>query len=292
MKLKWYETLAICLLKGIGHLSFKNIYRLSVLIYYLTRPFPLRLRKTIHRNLERCLPDLSEIERAKLTHQAVHQTFLRVLEMPFFWFGSLRKRAALHLEVTGEDIFSNEFAKGQGAIVITAHFGCWEMNNAYLGPKYPCATLYKPLRDAYQEELVRIARERYGVEFLETSMGGVKKIFAALKAGKFLAIMSDHDPGDHGGMMVPFFGIPANTSILPIKLIQKSKAPVYCLSAERLPKGQGFHLRFKKLEGLRDVSVEEAALKMNQAIEAIARQNLAQFEWSYKRFRRTAGFYD
>ena len=292
MKLKWYEALVVSVLKGIGRLSFKSIYRLSVMIYYLTKPFPLRLRKTINRNLERCLPELSALERSQLVGRAVHQTFLRILEMPFFWFSSAYQRQALHLKVSGEDDFKREYANGRGVILITAHFGCWEVNNAYLGPICRCVTLYKPLRDAYQEELVRIARERYGIEFFETSMGGVKKIFSALKVGKCLAIMSDHDPGNNGGLMVPFFGIPANTSILPVKLIQKSQAPVFSLSAERLPKGRGFHLRFEKLEGLRDVSVEESALKINQAIEAIARQNLAQFEWSYKRFRRTAGFYD
>ena len=289
MKLKLHERLAVALLKGLRCLSLKTLYHVTCVIYFMLKPFPLRVKKTIARNLECCLPGTVSPD-AVLFH-----TFWRIVEMPFFWFSSKKALDKVFLKVTDEDQFQAEFSEGAGAIVITSHFGAWEMVNAYMGPRYPCVTLYKPLRHAYQEELVRIARERYGVEFFEASMGGVKKVFESLKQGKCLGIMSDHDPGENGGIFVPFFGVPANTMTLPIKLIQKSKANVYTLSAERLPKGRGFHLRFTKVEGLRGVSVEEATTRMNEAIENIVMQAPEQYEWSYKRFRRTEwegrGFY-
>ncbi len=291
MKLVWHEKLAVWVLRGLGHLSLKNLYRFACFIYWVTKPFPLRVKDTITRNIERCLPQLSFAEQKSLADKTLFHTFWRIVEMPFFWFSSKKSLGKVSLKITDEDQFQAEFGEGKGAIVITAHFGAWEMVNAYMGPRYPCVTLYKPLKHAYQEELVRIARERYGVEFFEVSMAGVKKVFESLKAGKCLGIMSDHDPGENGGIMAPFFGIPANTMVLPIKLIQKSEAPVYTLSAERLPKGRGFHLRFKKIEGLRGISVEEATARMNQAIADIAMQAPEQYEWSYKRFRRVAGFY-
>lgn len=286
MKLKFHEKLAALGIKGLGRLSLRNIYRLACFIDFILKPFHLRVEKTIHRNLEGCLPHLNEEERIALTKKALLHTFWRIVEMPFFWFSKDKVLEQMELKISGEEEFKKDFNKGEGAIVITAHFGAWEMVNAYMGPRYPCATLYKPLKHAYQEELVRIARERYGIEFFETSMGGVKKIFECLKAGKCLGIMSDHDPGDNGGVFVPFFGVPANTMILPIKLIQKTEAPVYTLSAERLPKGRGFHLRFKKIENLRGISLEESVKHMNEAIENIAMQAPEQYEWSYKRFRR------
>lgn len=288
MKLKFRERIAIFLLKRVGHLSLRNIYRLAAFITFILGLFPIKLKRTIRTNIEHCYPHLSKMEQKVLMKEALLHTVWRLVEMPFFWFSASAAQKEMQVKISGEKAFQKDFKEGKGAIVITGHFGAWEMVNSYMGPRYPCVTLYKPMKKAYLEELVQIARERYGVEFSEVSVGGVKKIFESLKQGKCLGIMSDHDPGENGGIFAPFFGIPANTMLLPIKLIQKTDAPVYTLSAERFPKGAGFHIRFKKIEGLRDVSVEVAALRLNEAIENIAIDAPAQYEWSYKRFRRTA----
>ncbi len=286
MNLKMHENMAVVLLKGLGRLSLPCIYRLACCFCLILRPFPMQLKRTIARNIEKCFPALSLAEKKALENTALLHTIWRLLEMPFFWFNT-KKVQDVPLQISGEEAFEQDFAKGQGVIVITAHFGAWEAVNAYMGPRYSCVTLYKPLKKAYQETLVTIARERYGVEFFETSIGGVKKIFESLKQGKCLGIMSDHDPGDSGGIFVPFFGIPANTTTLTAKLVQKSAAAVYTLSAERLAKGQGFHLRFKKIDNLRGIDIEESTERVNQAIENIIMDAPAQYEWSYKRFRRT-----
>ena len=287
MKLKFHERVAVFLLTRIGHLSLRNIYRLAAFITFVLNLFPIQLKRTIRTNIEHCYPHLSRTEQEALMKESLLHTVWRLVEMPFFWFSKPSAQNEIEVKISGEEQFQKDFSQGKGAIVLTGHFGAWEMVNSYMGPRYPCVTLYKPMKKAYQEELVQIARERYGVEFSEVSVGGVKKIFESLKQGKCLGIMSDHDPGENGGIFAPFFGIPANTMLLPIKLIQKTDAPVYTLSAERLPKGAGFHIRFKKIEGLRGVSIEEAASRLNRAIENIVVDAPAQYEWSYKRFRRT-----
>ena len=88
--------------------------------------------------------------------------------------------------------------------------------------------------------------------------------------------------------MVSFFGIPANTTTLIAKLGEKSGAPIYFMVAERLPKGSGFHLHFVKAnETLKSKNLEEAATAMNQGVSDLITQFPEQYEWSYKRFRRT-----
>lgn len=299
MKGRLSEKLMLFGFKSIGHLSPRNIYRLALLVNFIVKPFPLRVKKTIRRNLERCFPALSVSERELLEKQSLLHTFWRILEMPFFWFADIKAVKAMPLQVVGDEQFQQDFNLGRGIIFIAAHFGSWEVPNYYFGAKYPSATLYKPLKYAYQEELINLARHRYGVEFFKTSATGVKKLFMALKQGKCISIMSDHDPGKNGGIVAPFFDVPAQTMLLPIKFIQKTQAPVYTLSATRLPAGRGFRLRFQKIEDrqIRNVPIEAAAKCMNQAIEEMIMQAPEQYEWSYKRFRRTPtttgkGFYE
>jgi KDO2-lipid IV(A) lauroyltransferase len=281
------EKALIATLKLLGKLSLRNNYRLSCGIHFILKSFPLRLKKTIHTNLSRCLPNLSFEVLAQFEQKVFFHTILRMVEMPFFWFGP--SQDSLIREISGEAAFQADFQKGLGMIVLVPHLGAWEVVNFYMGKRYPSVSLYKPIKKAHQEELVRLARERYGTEMFPTTISGVKSLFAALKSGKCAGILPDHDPGENGGIMAPFFGIPANTTTLIAKLAQKSGAPIYFMLAERLPKGSGFHLHFVKAnETLKSKNLEEAATAMNQGIADLVAQFPEQYEWSYKRFRRTA----
>ena len=284
MKIK--EKALITTLKFLGKLSLRNNYRLSCGIRCVLKCFPLRLQKTIHTNLSRCLPNLPAHAMQSLEKQVFFHTILRMVEMPFFWFGP--SHDALICEISGEADFQVDFQKGQGMIVLVPHLGAWEVVNFYMGQRYPSVSLYKPIKKAHQEELVRLGRERYGTEMFPTTISGVKSLFASLKRGKCAGILPDHDPGDNGGIMVPFFGISANTTTLIAKLGEKSGAPIYFMVAERLPKGSGFHLHFVKAnETLKSKNLEEAATAMNQGVSDLITQFPEQYEWSYKRFRRT-----
>lgn len=285
MKIK--EKAFISSLKLLGKLSLRNNYRLSCVIHFVLKCFPLRMKKTIHTNLSRSLPSVSTTDLKKLEKKVFFQTILRMVEMPFFWFGP--SEDSLIREISGEAEFQADFEKGQGMIVLVPHLGAWEVVNFYMGKRYPSVSLYKPIKKAHQEELVRLARERYGTEMFPTTISGVKSLFAALKSGKCAGILPDHDPGENGGIMAPFFGIPANTTTLIAKLAEKSGAPIYFMVAERLPHGSGFHLHFVKAdEALKSKNLEEAATAMNQGVADWVAQFPEQYEWSYKRFRRTA----
>jgi KDO2-lipid IV(A) lauroyltransferase len=71
------------------------------------------------------------------------------------------------------------------------------------------------------------------------------------------------------------------------KLAHKANATVFLAFAERLPNSQGFHIHF--IEGSSEIANQDLNLGtaiMNQNIEQLIRLAPAQYEWSYKRFRR------
>ncbi len=284
--MKWGERFQIAALKWAGRLSLKNIYRLSRLLYWIFRPFNFKFKRTIRTNLSRCWPNLSPQALEKLAQKVEHQTIWRMLEMPYFWFGQNRDTALK--QRFGEEALKQDFEKGQGIIILAPHLGAWEMVNCYMGMHYPSAALYKPFKKAYQETLLHQARERYGTEMYPATLAGIKGLFGALKRGCCVGVLPDHDPGKNGGEIVPFFGIPTNTTTLIAKLASKSQAPLYFAFTERLPKGEGFQLHFVKASALlASPDLKIAATALNEDIAKLIATCPEQYEWSYKRFRRT-----
>lgn len=296
MQLSFKERLFILLLKAFGHLTLRQIYYFCKVIYFILFPFPLSVKRTIYTNLSRCMPELSRKELKKLSRAAFFQTLLRVAEMPFFWFAPMKRIQKIHWEVVGEDAFQKALKEGHGAFIPHPHLGAWEALNYYILPRYPAICLYRPVRQAYQDVLLKNARERTGVEMFPTNISGVRSLLESLKQGKCAAISPDHDPGDQGSLIVPFFNIPVSTSTLLPKLAAKNDIPVYFITAERLPRGRGFRMHFIASEpSIHHANLEQATIGLNQQIESIIRMMPAQYEWSYKRFRRNhwhgKGFY-
>lgn len=282
------EALILFLVKLLGRLSLKNLYRLARFIYFLLKPLPLQFKRTIYINTSRCLPHYPKQDLQRLVKENSFQTIFRMLEMIFFWFAPKQNIAKLIWETEGEDQFKAAVQQGHGMIILAPHLGSWEAVNYYIGLNYGGASLYKPRKSDFQELLVKMARERFGIQMFPTTIGGIKNLFQALHEGKCAGVLSDHDPGDNGGVFVPYFGISANTTTLIAKLSHKTQAPIFFVIAERLDKARGFRLHFVPGNahiGAKDL--RQAVTALNEQTAALVKLFPAQYEWSYKRFRRT-----
>jgi KDO2-lipid IV(A) lauroyltransferase len=81
-----------------------------------------------------------------------------------------------------------------------------------------------------------------------------------------------------------FFGRPAYTMTLAVRLQRATGAAVIMVFAERLAGGRGYHLHF---EALPTAQFDEAAL--NRAVETQVRRRPEQYLWSYNRYKVPAG---
>jgi dephospho-CoA kinase len=299
MRLSFKESLIFFTLRCVGQLSLRKLHALAAFVNFLLSLFPLRMirfKRTIYINISRCMPELTPTELKRLVDDTTFHTIVRMLEMMFFWFAPLDKVKALKWETVNEEGYKNA-THASGMITLYTHFGAWEALNYYGGTHYSLSTLYKPFKKAYQEILLKIARERFGINMFPANVSGIKSLFQALKSGKCICIPCDHDPGDNGGMYVPFFNIPANTTTLVAKFAKKTTASIYFVTAERLPKGAGFRIHFiPGLEALRAPNPQDAVRALNAQMADMIKLFPEQHEWSYKRFRRTRfgkhGFYE
>lgn len=125
-------------------------------------------------------------------------------------------------EVNGLEHF--EAQRGRGAIVMTGHFGNFELFGSYFTRLNPIDFVVKPLSNPRVEALVADLRRRAGVGLIPLG-GGLKEIFRSLRAGRWVAMLADQDARRHG-VFVPFFGRPASTPEGPARLALQTGVPI------------------------------------------------------------------
>lgn len=237
-------------------------------------------------HLERCLPELDPAERQRVARASLHHFGRAVFEGPGIWFAAERRVRRWIRSVEGAAAVDEALAAGRGAVVFTPHLGSWEAVGVDASLRWPLTTLYK----AQGGELDAVAlegRSRFGARLAGSDAAGVRKLLGALRRGEAVGFLPDQDPPWGSGEMAPFFGRPAHTPVLPVRLIQRTGAASFFSWAQRLPRGRGFHLRY--LPGPPELASEdttEALTAMNAAVEDLVRQCPEQYWWGYPRFRR------
>lgn len=237
-------------------------------------------------NVELCFPDWPLARKRELVRRTLRESAKSLTELGALWYRPLPRVLGLVRAVEGEELVQEGIGRGKGLLVIAPHLGAWEALQAWIGQRIASHALYRPPRQAELEGLITRARSRTGTRFWPAKPSGIRALFKALRSGEAVGVLPDQQPAGEG-VFAPFFGVPAKTMTLFCKLAARSEATVLIGWAERLPHGEGYHLRWRRVDdGIRDPDPERAAAAMNAAIEAAARELPCQYQWTYRRFSR------
>ena len=248
--------------------------------------FPSHSRRITRINLGLCLPALSAGEQRKLVRKSLIEMCKSIFEVGALWLRPGKSTLRLIKKAEGSEMIDAALAAGKGVILSTPHQGAWEAAGLFCGAHYDINCLYRPLKMHQLDALVTRARGRMGGHFLPADTSGIRTLLKKLKQGEAAAMLPDQEPLGGTGVFAPFFGIPAYSMVLLGRLAKKSGAPVIFVWCERLSWGRGYHLHFRKAPaGVHSTDTIEAASTINQVVEDCARTNLAQYQWSYRRFR-------
>jgi len=100
-------------------------------------------------------------------------------------------------------------------------------------------------------------------------------------------ILPDQVPQQGSGIYTPFFGHSAYTMTLIHNFVHKAKAELLFGSCLRNSAGNGFEINLALPDyNYKTSDVAEFNLGMNQQVEKMIRQNPAQYQWAYKRFKK------
>lgn len=262
-------------------------HALGALLGKLLAWIPNRRRATARVNVALCFPAMRKEQQAQLVRASLIEYMKGVVEVGVLWTRERHEILGLVREISGADEFNRALSRGKGVILAIPHLGSWEMVGIYGSIYSPMTSLFRSPPLTALGDFMRRARERFGAQLVATKHGGVRALLHALRRGELIAILPDQVPAEtRGGEFAPFFGIPAFTMTLLSRLAAKSKAPVFFVYAERLPKGQGFHLHFLRApDEVRSDDLQRSLQAINAMIEKCVRSCPEQYQWLYKRFR-------
>jgi lauroyl/myristoyl acyltransferase len=143
----------------------------------------------------------------------------------------------IQLDAPVRDDLAAALREGRGAVVVTGHFGNWDVAAKTLR-EYgrPINVVMAREINATTHDFVREARERAGVRVLysDTSVFSSLNMIRALQRNEVVAIQLDRALGAGGTRMVPFFGAPAPFPSGPFVLARLAGAPLIPVFIPRL----------------------------------------------------------
>ncbi len=290
---KKFRTLLASLMIGtlrlIGRCRLSTIQRIGWVLGTVLGYLPTQFREVSRKNIALCFPHQDQQWQDTLVRDSLRNTTITMLEYAMNWFWPMDKIMGYIAtpDPAAFERFEKARAHGKGLILLSPHMGSWETMLGYLPTLGEATMMYRPLRMASLEEVVRTARERAGAHLVPATAGGIRDMLKTLKRNGIVVMLPDQVPMKSGGVMAPFFGVPALTMTLAAKLAARTGARVLVGYSARLGLGEGFKPDCVDVSdaiyGDDDVA---AACAMNTALETVILHHPDQYVWSYKRFKR------
>lgn len=240
--------------------------------------------KVARRNLELALPAMPAAERETLVREVMRETGRASLETLRLWTRPRADALSRVAGCVGLDRLEAAEAAGKGVIIAAPHYGSWELLVEFMAARGPFSLVYRVPESAAGDGFLRLARGGENVRLVPAEATAMRPLWRALQAGEVVGITPDHQPKLGGGEFAPFFGVPALTLSLIPKLAARTGATVLVGFAERGADGR-YTLHFEPAPAaIASDDLVAATTAMNSAVEAVARRDLRQYQWTYKRY--------
>ncbi len=250
-------------------------------------------RRVGMRNLTLAYPEMDDRERARII-KGVFANLGRVLaEVSQFHKAtpeSLAKIADFELDQESLDLWARNKAEGRGVLIVTGHFGNWElMVMGFAAIHQPMAYLARPLDNPLIEEMTNAIRTRFGntpINKTNSAMTGIR----ILGEGGLLGILADVNAHPKEGVFVPFFGVPACTTSGAAMIAIRSNAwiyPTFCVWDRTTKRYKLIHGKLIEPAntGDRKQDIITTTAEYTAEIERFVRQYPDQWMWLHKRWK-------
>lgn len=239
-------------------------------------------------NLGRAFPDW-DAQRRRETALGVYGHFGRVL-LDILWMARRDRDAILRLvDVSGAEHVEAAAAAGRGVILVTAHFGNWEVHGMAHGWLFgPIGVVARPLDNPSLDALLCDARRRPGNTVIYKKRA-LPQVLRLLRENRGVAILIDQNVQTGDGVFVDFFGRPAATTTVAAALALKTGCALIPTHTELGADGR-YTLVYEPplalpASGDRAADVQLLTQELTSAIEGWVRRRPEQWLWLHRRWK-------
>lgn len=266
--------------------SLASVARFFAFLAY--QVFRIR-RQVTFSNLQIAFPHRDERWRRKVAYFSYLHFALMILE-----FMKMQKWDVKQIEQKVErqeiDEILRAAQKGKGGIVVSGHFGNWEIAMGYLHSKrVRSVVIQQRQNNRLIDERMRKLRQKWGMGIIYPR-GAVEASEQALAEGKIVGLLGDQDAGERG-VFVPFLGQPASTHIGAAVLKLRSKAPLFVGFCRRV-KCSNFEFYCQSVHipdslVVNDENVRMVTAEIQKNLEHAIRRYPEQYFWMHRRWKTT-----
>ena len=251
----------------------------------LLRIFPYR-KKVIDQNLEKCFPQLSQHDRARIRYQ-FYQFFSTLLFEGIKQISispdELRKR----IKYSGYEAIDEILESGRSAMLISFHYSNWEWG--FVGysaaSKYPLDGIYQPMSNVNFGNMVVESRSRFDARMIP--MQETYEHLLNEKSPFVLGLIPDQTPTPQKGFWMEFMGLATPVYRGPENIAKKFDLAVFYVDID--PIKQGYYKADVKLITKDPKSAENGWIteQYMKHLEKKIKTNPAYYLWSHKRWKHT-----
>ncbi|HWK31440.1 MAG TPA: lysophospholipid acyltransferase family protein [Terriglobales bacterium] len=282
------------LVGGIGILPRPLARAKCILLAHTVRLLHRKLWRVGLRNLEIAFPELPLRERKQILRRVYTGLGRQLAEFCLFprYTAENADRVVIY---EGFENFDAARRAGKGVLLLTGHFGAWEIGSFFHSLKgNPMKIVVRDLDNPLVDALVKRYRTMHGNETID-NREFLRGLLAAMRGNDTVGILMDTNMTPPQGVFVDFFGVPACTAAGMARVAMKTGATV-------VPAYTIWDSDLKKYKVCFDPPLETAntgdaaadvitnTARYNAALEAIVRRHPDQWLWVHRRWKtRPAG---
>ena len=242
------------------------------------------------RNLRETFPDKSARELREIADACWRHfgrealLWLRMQEMSL-------DEIASRVEFANVEVLEDAIARGNGTILISAHYGGWEAAGlALMSVVKNVRTITRPLDNQFLERDLLRFRSRTGAAVLDRKRAA-REMLESLSENAVIVLLPDQAVLPREGILVPFLGRPAWTTPVPAKMaIRRGSTIVFAFC---IPHGSEHRLEFGdpiQVDQMTEAECDPVVLtrRINDVISTRIAAHPELWLWMHDRWKGTA----
>ena len=247
----------------------------SVLYHYI----PKRKNVAI-KNIQTAFPKCSDIWVAntlKKCYKFFAYNFIQFLALP-------KSTDSIKIQINGQTALDNAIEQGKGVILISSHFGPWEILGHWLGVNnYQLRGVAHKQKNKGANRFFEEKRQLSGIKHIYRKVG-MNVLYNILEEKKILGLVSDQD-AKNKGIFINFFNKPASTHKGAAIFHLNTNAPMIygiCIQTGF----QEYKIELIPITSVKN-TIEDIIQEYTLTLERIIQKYPEQYFWFHNRWKTT-----